>query len=170
MPARGGMANLTDSEIRAAIVFMVNQGVTPAPGPSAALAAKPGSDHKVIEGTEIYLGIVSAESLRAEHPKEDAESLMHGGIPSGKGYYHVNISLLDSKTKAEITDAQVSVRITDPVMGGETKKLELMAVNNAISYGNYFRMPSKDPYTITVQIRKPGISRTIEAKFDFKNR
>jgi hypothetical protein len=62
------------------------------------------------------------------------------------------------------------VRITDPVMGGETKKLELMAVNNAISYGNYFRMPSKDPYTITVQIRKPGVSRTIEAKFDFKNR
>ena len=170
MPARGGMANLTDSEIRAAIVFMVNQGVTPAPGLSAALAAKPGSDHKVIEGTEIYLGIVSAESLRAEHPKEDAESLMHGGIPSGKGYYHVNISLLDSKTKAEITDAQVSVRVTDPVMGGETKKLELMAVNNAISYGNYFRMPSKDPYTIAVQIRKPGMSRSIEAKFDFKNR
>ncbi len=170
MPARGGMADLTDSETRAAIVFMVNQGVTPAPGPSVALAAKPGFNSKVIEGTEIYLGIVSAESLRAEHPKEDAESLMHGGIPSGKGYYHVNISLLDSKTKAEITDAQVSVRITDPVMGGETKKLELMAVNNAISYGNYFRMPSKDPYTITVQIRKPGISRTIEAKFDFKNR
>jgi cytochrome c5 len=170
MPARGGVANLTDSEIRAAIAFMVNQGVTPAPAPSTALAAKPGSDHKVIEGTEIYLGIVSAESLRAEHPKEDAESLMHGGIPGGKGYYHVNISLLDSKTKAEITDAQVSVRITDPVMGGETKKLQLMAVNNAISYGNYFRMPSKDPYTVTVQIRKPGMSRTIEAKFDFKNR
>jgi cytochrome c5 len=169
MPARGGLANLTDAEIRAAIAFMVNQGVAPAPGPSAALAAKPGSNSKVIEGTEIYLGIVSAEQLRAEHPKEDAESVMHGGIPSGKGYYHVNISLFDSKTKAEITDAQVSVRITDPVMGGETKKLELLAVNNAISYGNYFRMPSKDPYTITVQIRKPGMSRTIEAKFDFKN-
>jgi cytochrome c5 len=170
MPARGGMADLTDSETRAAIVFMVNQGVAPAPGPSVALAAKPGFNSKVIDGTEIYLGIVSAESLRAEHLQEDAESLMHGGIPGGKGYYHVNISLFDSKTKAEITDAQVSVRITDPVMGGETKKLELMAVNNAISYGNYFRMPSKDPYTITVQIRKPGVSRTIEAKFDFKNR
>lgn len=170
MPARGGMANLTDSEIRAAIVFMVNQGVAPAPGPSAALAAKPGSNFKVIEGTEIYLGIASAEQVRAVHPTEDAESLMHGGIPGGEGYYHVNISLLDSKTKAEITDAQVAVKITDPVMGGETKKLELMAVNNAISYGNYFRITGKYPYTITVQIRRPGMSRTIEAKFDFKNR
>jgi cytochrome c5 len=170
MPARGGMADLTDSEIRAAIGFMVNQVVAPAPGPSAALAAKPGSNSKVIEGTEIYLGIVSAESLRAEHPKQDAESLMHGGIPSGKGYYHVNISLLDSNTKTEITDAQVAVGIADPVMGGETKKLNLMAINNAISYGNYFRMPGKDPCTIIVQIRRPGMSRTIEAKFDFKNR
>jgi cytochrome c5 len=181
MPARGGVADLTDPEIRAAIVFMMNQGVASASGPSAALPAstgsKPklivgaaGSNSKVVEGTEIYLGIASAEQLRAEHPKEDAESLMHGGIPSGKGHYHVNISLFDSKTKAEITDAQVAVKITDPVMGGETKKLELMAVNNAISYGNYFRIPGRDPYTITVQIRRPGISRTIEANFDFKSR
>jgi cytochrome c5 len=170
MPTRGGLADLTDPEIRAAIVFMVGQGVAPSPGPSAALAAKPSSDHKVIEGTEIYLGIVSAESLRAEHPKEDAESLMHGGIPSGKGHYHVNISLFDSKTKAEITDAQVGVKISDPVTGGETKKLDLMAINNAISYGNYFRMPGNDPRTITVQVRRPGRSRTIEAKFESKNR
>jgi len=170
MPARGGMADLTDSETRAAIVFMVNHGVAPAPGPSAAPAARPGSNHKVIEGMEVYLGIVPAEQLRAEHQKEDAESLMHGGIPSGKGYYHLNISLFDSKTKAEITDAQVAVKITDPVMGGETKKLDLMAINNAISYGNYFRMPGKEPCTITVQIRKPGISRAIEAKFESKYR
>lgn len=95
---------------------------------------------------------------------------MHGGIPGGKGYYHVNISLFDSNTKAEITDAQVAVGITDPVMGGETKKLNLIAINNAKSYGNYFRMAGKDPCTIIVQIRRPGVARTIEAKFDFNNR
>jgi hypothetical protein len=95
---------------------------------------------------------------------------MHGGIPGSKGYYHVNISLFDSKTKAEITDAQVAVGIADPVMGGVTKKLNLIAINNATSYGNYFRMPGKEPCTITVQIRRPGMARTIEAKFESKNR
>lgn len=170
MPARGGVADLTDSEIRAAIAHMVDQGVATTTRPSAALTAGPDPNHKVIEGTEIYLGIVSAESIRAQHPKPDAESLMHGGIPSRKDYYHVNISLFDSKTKAVITDAQVEARVADPLSGGEAKKLELMAINNTISYGNYFRMPGKAPYTIIVQIRKPGTSRTIEAKFDLKYR
>jgi len=170
MPARGGVADLTDSEIRAAIAYMINQGVAATTRPSAALTAGPDPNHKVIEGTEIYLGIVSAESIRAQHPKADAESLMHGGIPSRKDYYHVNISLFDSKTKAVITDAQVEARVADPVAGGETKKLELMAMNNTISYGNYFRMSGKAPHTIIVQIRRPDMSRTIEAKFDFKYR
>ena len=164
------MADLTDSEMRAAIVYMVNQDVATAKGPAVAPAAKPDSNHKVVEGTEIYLGIVSAGSLRAQHPKEDAESLMHGGIPRGRDYYHVNISLFDSKTKAEITDAQVEVSVVEPVMGGETKKLELMAANNAISYGNYFRIPGKDAYTVIVRIRRPDIPRTIETKFDSRNR
>ena len=170
MPARGGVADLTDSEIRAAIAYMIDQGVATTARPSVALTAGPDPGHKVIEGTEIYLGIVSAESIRAQHPKPDAESLMHGGIPRGKDYYHVNISLFDSKTKTVITDAQVEARVVDPLADGETKKLELMAINNTISYGNYFRMPGKAPHTIIVQIRKPGTSRAIEAKFDFKYR
>ena len=33
---------------------------------------------------------------------------------------------------------------------------------------NYFRMSGKDPYTVTLTIRKPGAARAIEAKFDLK--
>jgi hypothetical protein len=117
----------------------------------------------------MYLGVVSAETIRALHPKPDAESLMHGGIPGGKDYYHVNISLFDSKTKAAITDARVEATVADPV-AGDTKALELVMLGNTISYGNYFRMPDSPPYAITIRVRRPDTTRTIEARFDVRSR
>jgi cytochrome c5 len=171
MPARGGMADLTDTELRSAIVYMIDQGVAPAKAEQASAAApiaRPGGDHQVIAGTEIYLGVISAETLRGENLKaSSAESTMHGGIPAGKGYYHVNVSLFDSKTGAPIADAKVKATVSDPVMGGETKTLELMATPPP-SYGNYFRISGVNPHTITVHIRRPDGAREITAKFDFE--
>jgi len=75
MPPRGGMANLTDAEVRAAITYMVNGGSVPTAKPSSVTSpVAADSNHKVIGGTEIYLGIVSAESIRAQHTKGDPES------------------------------------------------------------------------------------------------
>ena len=93
---------------------------------------------------------------------------MHGGIPTGKGYYHVNISLFDSKTKAAITGARVEASVKEPISGGDTKPLELVTLDNTKSYGNYFRMSGSNPYTITVRIQKPGAPRAIEAAFEHK--
>ena len=173
MPARGGQSDLTDSEMRSAVIYMFNKGTAPSGGTPTATPAAPvarsDGKHRVVAGTAIDLGIVSAESLRAQHPKPDAESAMHGGIPSGKGFYHVNISLRDAVTNAEIKDAEVEVRVANPVTGNETKKLEPMAIRDTLSYGNYFRMSGKDPYTITVQVRRSGASQDIEAKFDFRH-
>lgn len=172
MPARGGQADLTDSEMRSAVIYMFNQGSAPADSASAKAPAAPAprSDgmHKVIGGTSIDLGIVAAETIRAQHPKPDVESSMHGGIPGGKAFYHVNISLRDVATNAEIRDAEVKVSIASPVTGGETKQLEPMAIRDSLSYGNYFRMPGKVPYTIIVQVRRPGSPQDLEAKFAFK--
>jgi hypothetical protein len=44
-----------------------------------------------------------------------------------------------------------------------------MAIGNTLSYGNYFRMPAKDAYSITVQIRRAGVPQAIEAKFPFRH-
>ena len=168
MPPRGGMANLTDAEVRAAVLYMINGSSGPKAGSaSGAQTVAPDPNHQVIRGTEVYLGIVSAESMRAQYPKGGPESSMHGGIPGGKGYYHVNISLIDSKTKAAITDAQVEAKVEEPT-SADSKKLDLVTINNTKSYGNYFRMRSKNPYTITVRIRRPGAS-PIVAKFGYKN-
>ncbi len=172
MPARGGMAELTDSELRGAIVYMINQGALPArvgQARPAAPAAQPGGNHTVVAGIGIYVGVITAEALRAEHLKQNsAEATMHGGIPGGKGYYHVNVSLFDGKTGAPIVDAMVRATVSDPVMGGETKRLELMATLNAPSYGNYFRIAGTNPQTVTVHVRRPGVGQDITAKFDFE--
>lgn len=155
MPARGGMADLTDTELRAAIAYMFYPDGA-VRRPSAAPAPARDSHHQIVGNTEIFLGIVPASRADAQHP----------GAPSGKGYYHVNVSLRDATTKAEIKDAQVDVRVAS-ALAGATKKMELMTFNDTTSYGNYFRITGTDPYTITVQVRRRQM-QPIEAKFDFK--
>ena len=58
MPSRGDAANLTDSEIRAAIAYMINGGIATTTGPPVALAAGPDPDRQSIDGAERYPGIV----------------------------------------------------------------------------------------------------------------
>lgn len=168
MPPRGGMANLTDGEVRAAIAYMLN------PVPVVAKvatkpAAKPDPNHRIIDGTEIYFGVVSAETIRKQHPGPDPESKMHKGIPPPGGHYHhVNISLFDAKTGNVISGAQVEARVADPVRGDQVKVLEPMVFNKSMSYGNYFRFSGNVAYTVAVLIRKPGDDRAIQTKFEFR--
>jgi cytochrome c5 len=155
MPARGGIADLTDVEIQGAVVYMFNYGI---PEPTPAKATPPADPyHKVIAGTEVYLGIVRAEAAPAGQ----------AGAPSGKDYYYLNVSLFDAKNKAVIGNATVKLTVADP-FSTESKTLDVIAANNAISYGGYFRMVGPDPYTITAQIRRPGVAGVTEAKFAYK--
>ncbi|MGA8007681.1 MAG: hypothetical protein WCA17_16455, partial [Burkholderiales bacterium] len=135
----------------------------------AAPAAPRAGNRKVVAGTEIYLGVISAQTLRQQHRgRVDAESTMHGGIPRGEDYYHLNVSLYDSANGAPITDATVAATVSDPMMGGQTKSLELMAIGDSISYGNYFRIAGPNPHTITVRVYRPGEPSPITAEFDFR--
>jgi len=164
MPSRGGLPDLSDAEIRGAIVYMFNGGVPPvASSEPATTATDP--HHRVVSGTDIYLGLMRAESMRAAY--DNARSTDKPNIPAGKGYYHVNISLADSKSHVPVTDAEVKVQVSDG-MTSETHTLGLLAASNTVSYGGFYRFSGGTAYNITAQIRRPGVPGTIEAKFDFK--
>ena len=145
MPARGGIADLTDTELRAAILYMFY--------PSAALnaptaaAAPPADPHrKVADGMEVLLGVAPA---------------------SARGAYHINLSLRDVATQAQIKDAVVEMRVAN-ALGGSTKKLEAKTFNGAPAYVNDFRMEGTQPYLVTAQIRRSGAARPTEVSFEFR--
>jgi hypothetical protein len=147
MPARGGLVDLTDSELRAAILYMFY----PAGAALKAQAAPPpvrDPNHKTVGGVDFYLGISPA--------------------PLGRGYYYVSITLREGAAQAYVKDAAVEARAANAVTGGETKKLEPMTVEQALSYGNSFRMEGKEPYTISVRALRPGRAAPLETAFQFK--
>jgi len=164
MPSRGGMADLTDAEIRNAIVYMFNPDSARLRTAAPAHAPMHDPNRATVDGMEILLGVQSAEALRTL-PKGSPERGMHGGLPAGAGIYHVNVSLLDAATQAPIGDALVEVRVEALGMGGETKKLEPMKIGGAVSYGNFFDMEIKGPYWVIVRVQKSGSSRWVEARF-----
>ena len=93
---------------------------------------------------------------------------MHGGVPTGSGYYHVNVSVFNATTKAPISDAKVEVRIAEPGLSTASTGLEPVTISNAPSYGNYVKLKRQTQYTVTVMVRRPDVAQPIEAKFDHR--
>lgn len=171
MPPRGGAASLTDTEIRDAILYMFNPQAATATAsalaPVETRTAPKGSYHVTVGGMDIYLGLVSADMLRS-YPPESAERTMHGGIPDGNNWYHVNVSLLDKSTHAPIDNAQVDATVDELGMGGETKPLEALPIGEG-SYGDYFRIKPGTPYRIIVSVRAPGSLASVRAEFTYEH-
>lgn len=157
MPARGGLADATDAEIQGAIAYMFNFGLPAAPTPPVAAPA-PDPYHKVVDGTEVFLGIMRAQAGAGQQA---------GKPPRGKGYYHLNISLVDSTSKANIGDATVRLDVSD-ALARESRTLQPLTVNGVVSYGGYFRLLGSNPYTITAQIERPGVAGARDVKFEYR--
>jgi cytochrome c5 len=167
MPARGERADLTDAEVRNAVLHMINPAPAGTNKAAPARAALPATLYKSVDGLDVHLGFVPAETMRV-FPEGSVERTMHGGVPRGSGYYHVNVSLVDVATKARIGDAQVDIRVEQPGMSSVSKTLQPVAINNAPGYGNYVRMRGNSTYRITLQVKKAGAPQPVEAKFEHR--
>lgn len=168
MPARGGTADLTDGEMRSAIVYMVNpayaQAARAVEKGAASPPAKTAANYQSVGGFDVYLGFVSADNLR-RYPKDAPERTMHGGVPRGSGYEHVNVTIFDHATMIPVPGARVMATVEEVGLNSESKTLEPMTAA-AGSYGNFFRMSKKNAYRVTVRIATPESTRAIETKFE----
>ncbi len=117
MPARGGQADLTDAELRSAIVYMMN------PAPVAAATPSPrtesGPDYRVVDGTAVYFGAIATDMIR-RNPKEYPEKV-YGAPPIGPDQYYVTIALFDANTGRRITDAGVRARVSTATAQGRKR-------------------------------------------------
>jgi cytochrome c5 len=165
MPPRGGLANLTDREIRNAIVYMFNPATVAATQTSPGASAVTGQDFAVLGGTAVYFGVVPGDAIR-RHPKEYPQKV-YGVPPSGLAQYYVTVALFDTASGQRIEDAVVKARVATAAGAGPEKTLEPMTIANSRSYGNYFAMGGTGPYKITVHIRRPGSSDAIQAQFEY---
>ncbi len=165
MPARGGLADITVNEMRDAITYMFNPASANMVAPVAAAAPPQDPFHKVVGNTEIFFGIVAAQSIRAAQSKQSTPAI--ADVPDGADYYHVNVTLRDRITKVAVTNAQVDARVEDPAQRGESKSLDVVAINKGISYGGFFQLPTKGRYTITVKVQRADSLQPGEARFEF---
>lgn len=165
MPSRGGLPDLSRQEIRHAILYMFNYGLPAVTPPPATAAADP--HHKLVGGLDVYFGMMRAEAMRSAQGQPESAGATKVSVPAGRGYYHLNISLEDNKTHTPVTDAEVTMQVSDGVMH-ESKKLTRLAANKAVSYGNFFKFSSGSSYNITAEIKRPGVPGTAVARFEFK--
>lgn len=171
MPPRGGAADLTDDEIRDAILYMFNpqtaamQQSVPSPDKRQPVSAE--GNHANVGGMDIYIGFVPAERLRT-FPPGSAERSMHGGIPLGDNWYHMNVSLLNEVSRAPVTGAKVAARLQEVGGSAVSKTLEPMAIGEG-SYGNYFPMASKTLYEVVVRVQASEGSSRVVAEFEHEH-
>ena len=165
MPARGGQAALTDSEFKAAVTYMVNPVDAPSKGAVKGAAVR-SSQSKTVGGLDIHLGLVAAEKL-SKSPEGSAERKMHGGVPKGTGYYHLNVTLLDQAGKP-VTNAKVEARVEQPGMSGETKALEPVTLSGIASHGAYFKLLPKTRYVVIVRAQRADAAQPLEARFEHR--
>jgi len=165
MPPRGGQADLADDEIRGAVLYMFNpEGPRPKAAAAAPVSATPPGAKQVVDGIEIYLGVTSATRMRG-YRADSEEGRMHGGVPTGEGYYHVNVSLFDASSHAPIRNATVDASVEQPGTSGERKTLDSVVLRGMPSHGEYFRLAARTPYVFTIRVKRPGFADTTEAKF-----
>ncbi|MHB0926474.1 MAG: hypothetical protein ACYC1F_08225 [Gallionellaceae bacterium] len=123
---------------------------------TSVVAAEEIRQRKVVDDVEIVLAVPHAE----REPEPRIESQYE---------HHLVIWLFERGTSKSIEGAQVKAKVAQAGYAGSEKILKPMMTDEKPAYSGFFMMPGRFEYRITVQIRRPGESRVIEAQFEYRH-
>jgi hypothetical protein len=156
MPARGGLADLSDAELRSAVIYMLNSG-------SGAVG---GQDYRVTADTTLDFGVVPASVIRSR-PKDYPPSV-YGAVPALPDHYYLTVAAFDARSGKRITDAIVKARVSGAAGVGREETLKSIKVGDAVSYGGYLPMAGGGPYRVAVRVTRPGSTVPVDAQFQYR--
>lgn len=131
-------------------------------------------------GASLFLmttAIVAAEEIRQRQAVGDVEvvlTISHAeGQPEprieSQQRHHLVIWLFDRATSRPIEDAQVKAEVAEAGYAGSEKMLKPAIVGGKPAYGNFFMMPGRVLYRISIKVMRPGMPRPVEARFEYRH-
>jgi predicted thioesterase len=121
-------------------------------GMSMGSSMKMDTKEVLVEGTKVTFQIMA----NGEHQKMLKDMKMKEVIEPGTTH-NITVTLKDEKTKKEVTDAQISMKVVDPKGKDQIKPLKYES--DMKSYDAYFNLPEKGKYQIMI-LAKVGEKKT----------
>jgi hypothetical protein len=101
----------------------------------------------LVEGVKVTFQIMANE----EHKKMLKDMKMKEDVEHGTTH-NITLTLKDDKTKKEITDAQVTMKVIDPKGKDQVKDMKYEGAMK--SFDAYFALPDKGKYQVIVLVKK----------------
>ncbi len=115
----------------------------------------------VVEGVKVIFQIMKNE----EHKKMLKDMKMKEDVEPGTTH-NITVTLKDEKTRKEITNAEVQMKVVDPKGKDQVKALKYE--EEMKSYDAYFNLPGKGKYQVLVLFKIGEQKRTAGIHFEVK--
>ena len=115
----------------------------------------------LVEGVQVTFQIMENE----EHQKMLKEMKMKEDIEPGTTH-NITVTLKDEKTKKEIPNAQITMKVVDPMGKDQVKALKYQDAMK--SYDAYFKLPDKGKYQVIMLFKIGEQKRTAGIYYEVK--
>jgi len=115
----------------------------------------------IVEGVQVTFQIMT----NGEHQKMLKEMKMKEDIEPGTTH-NITVILKDAKTQKEITNAQITMKVSDPMGKDQIKPLKYEEAMK--SYDAYFKLPDKGKYQVIILFKVGEQKRTAGIYYEIK--